>query len=112
MQLRLVYASIALAIVALHGCARSPQTREARFLTRGKELMKRNQHSAAMLEFQNAIEIMPRDAEAYYQLALTYLGTRNPRPAIAALIKATELNPKHVDAQLKLSSLMAQSGSG
>ena len=99
---------IALGGLGTIGCARSPQAKEARFMSRGKEAMKKKDYSRASLEFLNAVKVMPKDAEAYYQLGLAYLAAHNPQ-GIAALRKATELNPKHVDAQLRLSALLAGS---
>ena len=53
--------------------------------------------------------LMPQDAEPYYQLGLTYLATGSSANGIAALVRATELNPKHARAQLKLAELMTTS---
>jgi tetratricopeptide (TPR) repeat protein len=53
----------------------------------------------------------PRDAEPYYQIGLAYLASRDVRSAAAYFNKATQLNPKHTGAQLRLSELMAGSGS-
>ena len=51
----------------------------------------------------------PQDAEAYYQLGQAYLAAGATQQSAYALLRATDLNPKHVDAQLTLSTLMAAS---
>ena len=68
--------------------------------------MAQQDYARAILQFRNAQQAMPGDAEPYYQLGLAYLATRNFPAAAGALRKATELNPKHEAAQLKLSELM------
>ncbi len=91
------------------GCNRSPQAKEAQYLKRGAALVAKKDYGRAALEFRNAIKVMPRDAEPYYQLGLTYLATGNGRDGVLALRHATELNPKHAGAQLKLAELMTTS---
>jgi tetratricopeptide (TPR) repeat protein len=102
-------AVIALGGMAAGGCARSPQANEGRFLSRGLEAMKKKDYGRATLEFRNAVQVMPQDSEAYFQLGKAYLAAGAVQQSAAALLKATELNPKHVDAQLMLSTLMAAS---
>jgi tetratricopeptide (TPR) repeat protein len=91
------------------GCNRSPQAKEATYLKRGAVLLAKKDYGRAALEFRNAVKEMPNDAEAYYQLGLTYLASGNVGNGIAALRHATEINPKHTGAQLKLAELMTTS---
>lgn len=63
----------------------------------------------ALLEFRNASKVMPQDAEPHYQMALALLKAGSPSNAVAELRKATELNPKHTAAQLKLADMMTTS---
>src|SRR5450631_2177665 len=91
------------------GCNRSPQAKEALYLKRGAALVGKKDYGRAGLEFRNAIKVMPKDAEPHFQLGLTYLATGSPRNGIAELRRATELNPKHAGAQLKLAELMTTS---
>ena len=91
------------------GCSRSPQEKEARFLKRGQAFLAKKDYARATLEFRNAANAMPRDAEPYYQAGLVYLETGDVASAVRAFQKATTLDPKHAGAQLKLSSLMMTS---
>ena len=52
---------------------------------------------------------MPKDAEPYYRMGLAYLDSRDVQSAVRAFQKATVLNPKHSEAQLKLAELMTVS---
>src|SRR4029077_10755937 len=107
-----VYAVVALgAGFLVVGCNRSPQAKEAQYLKRGIAQAAKQDYGRAVLEFRNAIKVLPQDAEPHYQLGLTYLATGSAANGIAALRRATELNPKHAGAQLKLAELMTTSRS-
>jgi tetratricopeptide (TPR) repeat protein len=107
-KLALVVATICV-VAGSVACQRSPQEREAIFLKRGRALLEQENYSRAILEFRNATDAMPKDAEPYYQISLAYLETRNYETAVAALRKALALNPKHAGAQLRLAALMTTS---
>ena len=94
--------------VVLGGCSRSPEAREAKYMADGKRFLEKKDYSRAILAFKNAASAMPKDAEPYYQLGLAALLANDIRTGALALKKSTELNPKHVAAQLKLAELMAQ----
>jgi tetratricopeptide (TPR) repeat protein len=91
------------------GCSRDPATNEARHLARGKKYLAKKDYQRAILEFRNATQIRVQDAEPWYQLGVSYLAANQVGPAISALRKATELNPNHKYAQLRLAELMVQS---
>jgi tetratricopeptide (TPR) repeat protein len=94
---------------AFIGCNQSPQDKEAKYLSRGKSRLAKKDHARALLEFQNAAKVMPKDAEPYYQMGLSYVGMRDVKNAAGAFRKATDLNPKHAQAQLELAELLAGS---
>jgi cytochrome c-type biogenesis protein CcmH/NrfG len=91
------------------GCHRSPQSREAAYLKRGLDLAAHKDYARAVLEFRNAAQVMPTDAEPRYRLGLAYLRSGRMGDALAALKKAVEINPHHGPAQLKLAELMLSS---
>src|ERR1035438_3502043 len=101
-------AALSAGILAV-GCSRSPETKEAQYLKRGATLVAKKDYGRAGLEFRNAIKEMTKEAEPYYQLGLAYLASGGTAEGIASLRRATELNPKHAGAQLKLSELMTTS---
>jgi tetratricopeptide (TPR) repeat protein len=90
-----------------YGCARTPEQKYARFLERGKTQLQKRQYQRAILEFRNAIQAKPKNAEAYYQLAEAYLGQKDIRGAVPFLWKAIELDPKYTAAQVQLAKLAA-----
>ena len=98
------------ALVLLFGlantsCTKSPMEKEAAFLKKGKALRVRGEYARAILEFRNAAQAAPKDAEPCYQLGLTYLDRNDVSNASAMFSKAVALNPKHSQAQLQLASL-------
>jgi Tfp pilus assembly protein PilF len=93
------------------GCTTSPQAKEANSLRRGTAMRDKKDYTRALIEFKNASNAMPKDAEPYYQMALTYLASGSAINGIKALRKAIELNPKHQPSQLKLAELMTASAS-
>ena len=72
--------------------------------------MAKKDYARAALEFRSAAQAMPNDPEPYYQLGLASLSTGDGTMAIQAFRKILQLNPKHNNAQLKLSELMLASG--
>jgi tetratricopeptide (TPR) repeat protein len=96
-----------LVLALLSSCARSPQARRDKYLADGKALLEKKDYTRAILNFRNAAQAMPNDAEAYYQLGLAALQLGDVRTGALSVKKAVELNPKHTAANLKLAELMA-----
>lgn len=105
-----VAAAACLILVPFCGCDRSPEAKAARYLERGKKFRESKDFNRAALEFRNAATALPNQAEAYYQLALLHLDQNQPAQAIPLLNKAVSLDPKHREAQVRLSQLMAATG--
>jgi tetratricopeptide (TPR) repeat protein len=95
--------------LAVASCAAPSREQAAKHLKRGKELLAKNDPARALLEFRNASRVVPGDAEPYYQQGLAYLAASDARNAFQAFRKATELDPKHTAAQLRLAELEALS---
>ena len=86
-----VWASGSLLVLAfLSGCARSPQARRDKYLADGKALLEKKDYTRAILNFRNAVQAMPNDAEAYYQIGLAALHLGDLRTGALSLKKAVE----------------------
>jgi tetratricopeptide (TPR) repeat protein len=72
--------------------------------------MSRKEYARAELDFKNAVQLLPKDPEAAYERGLAYLAEGNLNRAVASLRRATELDPKHLGARIKMAELMARSG--
>lgn len=93
-------------VVLASGCRTSPQAKEARYLRQGASLLAKKDYSRALLAFRNASQATPTDAEPYFQMGLAYLGVSDTPVAAGAFRRAAELNPQHLQAQLKLAQIM------
>ena len=98
-----------LACLLLAACSRTPQQKEAGFLESGKKHLEAHDFERAALDFRNAIQLMPKDAEPHYQLGLTYFEAGDGQAAAYELLDAVKLNPKHYAAQLKIAEIMSTS---
>src|SRR5882672_11009229 len=104
-------AGVLLAAVFISACGLTPDGKEAKFLQLGKKDMANKDCARAAIDFQNAIRVKMTNAEPYYQLSLAYMAMGDYQSGIPALQKALELNPKHLEAKIKMAELLA-SGSG
>jgi len=100
---------IGVAVLAYSGCARSPQSKRDRYIAAGKKLLEKKDYESALLEFKNATQVMPKDAESHYQMGLASLGMGDFNRAVVLLRKAIELEPKHIGARVRLAALMSTS---
>jgi tetratricopeptide (TPR) repeat protein len=79
------------------------------YLSRAKKLIDQKQYDRALLELKNAARANPKNAEPYYQAGLAYLALGDYRMAYQSLLRATDLDPKHVGAQTKLAEIIGSS---
>jgi tetratricopeptide (TPR) repeat protein len=103
-RLRLGTAFVALCLVVSFGCSSNSVDR---FLELGKRHLAQKEYDRAILEFKNAVQMAPSNAEANYQLGLAHLALGDEGHAAGDFRRATELNPRHTEAQLKLAQILA-----
>lgn len=90
-----------LAIGLLSGCG-DPDSRAAKYVAHGQELVAAGQPDKARLEFRNAIKIKPTLAEPYYQLGLLDEAAGNLQNAFDDYSQAELQDPHHSGALVKL----------
>ncbi len=99
----------ALLIIVCFGCdGSSPEAKKAKHRERATSYVEKGQYQEAIIEYRNAAQTDPKDADAHYQLALLYLkigGLTNLRTAFAEMKRSVELDNTNRDAQLKLGEL-------
>jgi len=95
-----------LALALLAGCSRDPNVRKQKYLQSGEKYLAKGKLNEAIVEFRNAVEIDPRFAAAHYQLARTYLRSKNPEAAYRELLETVSLDPKNSEAQLELAAML------
>jgi tetratricopeptide (TPR) repeat protein len=104
---------LSLAIFIGTGCDfSSPEAKKAKHRERAAGYFEKKQYHEAIIEYANVVQIDPKDADAYYRLALSHLKLgelASLRQAYAALSRAIELDKTNQDAQLKLGELYLRS---
>ena len=78
-------------------------------IEKGNEYYASSHYKEAAIEFKNAIQIKPDDANAHYSLGLAYFRLGGPSylpAAFKSFSKAAELNPGHLDAQTKIGEFL------
>ncbi|PCJ30697.1 MAG: hypothetical protein COA90_08600, partial [Gammaproteobacteria bacterium] len=93
-----------LLLVALTACGTSEDS-AASFVESGKELLAEGKTEKARLEFKNAIQVDPRQAAPYYQLALIDEKDQKWRGMFANLTTVEQLDPNHHEAIIKLGQI-------
>src|SRR5437899_10088373 len=98
--------SALLAVALLAGCSRDPNDRKQKYLESGNRYFQKQDYRAASIQFQNAVQIDPKYADAHYQLARTYLQLRDWRAAYRELTRTIELDPENLRAQVDFGNLL------
>jgi tetratricopeptide (TPR) repeat protein len=99
---------LAISCVALVGCRSSEQVataqtprsdvselvkqRAVNFLVSGELYAAKEQHAQAILEFQDALKLMPNEAAIHFAIAKSYRALRKPESALYYAKKAVELD--------------------
>lgn len=86
----------------------SPESKKAKHLQQGQAYFDTQQYREALIEFQNVVQLDPKDADTHYRLALTHLklgGTTHLQDAFAELSRTVEMDKTNRDAHLKLAEL-------
>ena len=107
---RSIWLAALVAATILVGCTRDPNVLKQKHFARGESYFQHAQYREAAIEFQNAIQIDPKYAEAHYELAQTYLKEADWLHAYQELMKTVEINPNNLKAQLDLADLLLAAG--
>jgi tetratricopeptide (TPR) repeat protein len=96
-------------ILMLIGCS-TADDQANNFYKKGMELYQEDEMLKAQLEFKNALQIKNNMVPAWYGLALIAERNGDLKQLYSLLKKIDELDPEHIDSQLKLGKLMMSSG--
>ena len=98
--------AVCLLAALLAGCSRDPNVRKQKFLESGERYYDKGQYREAAIQFQNAIQVDARFAEAHYRMGLTALKLEQWPGALQELTTATQINPDLYPARLELAKLL------
>ncbi len=94
----------------LTGCSRDPNVRKQKYLESGQRYYDKGQYAEAAIQFQNAIQVDSRFAEAHYKLARTAMKLQQWQGALQEYQTAVQINPEHANARIELAKLLVSGG--
>ena len=97
---------LALACALLFGCTRDPQVLKKNHFEKGDAYFQQAKYREASIEYQNALQIDSKYADAHYGLAKTYTKQGDWARAYQELQATTTLDPSNLQAQVDLGNQM------
>ena len=89
-----------------YGCSGDTTAKKMAFVQRGDAYFADGKYAEAILEFKNAIQLDPQDAQAHYKLGLALLkrgsGPADLQEAFHSISKSVKFDATNLEAQLKL----------
>jgi len=99
-------AAVCLLGALLTGCSRDPNVRKQKYLESGQRYFDKGQYREAEIQFQNAIQVDSRFADAHYKLALAALKLQQWPTALQELLTTVQIQPDQYAAHLDLANLL------
>lgn len=90
-----------LASVLTLSCAKDPEVAKREYLKSGDTYFAEQKYKEAIVEYRNAVHQDPRFGEVRYKLAETYVRAGNPEAAYREYMRAADLMPGNLGAQLE-----------
>jgi tetratricopeptide (TPR) repeat protein len=103
---QLLWISVLLCLCVPTGCKRDPQAQRKRFADRASSYFQQGKYREAAIEYENALQIDPKFADAHYGLAQCLLKLSNLRGGYQELMAAVEIDPSNAKAQVDLGNLL------
>jgi tetratricopeptide (TPR) repeat protein len=105
---RFQYAVAAVCVLAvlLAGCSRDPNDRKQRYLESGQRYFDKGQYREAEIQFENAIRVDSRFADAHYKLSQAAMKLLDIRTAVQELMTTVQIQPDQYAAHLDLANLL------
>jgi len=100
---------VSVAFFGLIACS-SPEEVKQNHLENGMELLEEKDYVKASIEFRNALQIDDRFVPAWYGMSLVEDHNEEWGKVIVLLRKVVELEPTHLDAQVRLGTMMMMIG--
>ena len=100
---------LGITVLLVSACS-SPAEREAKALRRGNDYLEAGNLEKARIEYRNALQAVPNDAEARYRNGVLYERLGQIREAAQYYLGATEVDAKHEAARKALARLYIAGG--
>src|SRR5262245_38981062 len=102
--------AVLIVAVLVSSCSRDPVTLRQRYVASGDKYFKQSKFSEASVEYANAVRRDPESGVARKRLADAYMAAGNTRAAFPEYIRAADLLPDDLDAQMKAGGLLLNGG--
>jgi len=89
---------------------RSPEARKQRYWHQAEVYLKAGKYPEAVIALENVARVDPLSSQAFLKLGGAYLSLPDPRKALSAFSRATQLNPDLVEAQFHAAELLLVRG--
>src|ERR1700746_1164794 len=107
---RCAVAAVCLVAALLTGCSRDPNVRKQKYVESGQRYYDKGQYREAEIQFENAIQVDSRFADAHYKLALAATKLQQWPTAYQELLTTVQIQPEHYAAHLDMANLLISSG--
>ena len=106
---RTLILALSFVLAASISCSRDPEIAKREYLASGDQLLSQQKIREAIVQYRNALAQDPRFGEARYKLAQAYVQNGDPRRAGREYVRAADLMPKDVQAQVKAGQFLLYS---
>jgi tetratricopeptide (TPR) repeat protein len=105
---RFQYAVAAVCVLAalFTGCSHDPNVRKQKYLESGQRYFDKGQYREAEIQFENAIQVDSRFADAHYKLALAAMKLQQWPAAYQELLTTVQIQPDQYAAHLDMANLL------
>lgn len=103
-----VIALCAVAALLAAACGEDPKMASRRFLASGDQFIAQKDYAQAVIQYRNAVARDDRSGEARFKLGVAYEAVGDIGNALAQYVRAADLMPDDVDAQLRSAQLLLQ----
>ena len=105
---RFQYAGAGVCVLAalFTGCSHDPNVRKQKYLESGQRYFDKGQYREAEIQFENAIQVDSRFADAHYKLALAAMKLGDGRTTRQELESTIQFQPEYVAARVDLANLL------
>jgi tetratricopeptide (TPR) repeat protein len=109
MPQQFVVAAAAVMVLAAVGCS-NPAAEKQRYLESGNRFFEQKKYQEAVVEYRNALQADEMFGEARFKLAAAYAELGDARNAYRQYIRAADLLPDNLDAQMKAATMLWLAG--
>ncbi|HPR50787.1 MAG TPA: tetratricopeptide repeat protein [Deltaproteobacteria bacterium] len=100
-----IFLLIILCSIIVSGCSKSPEEKRSAYLASANEYMQEEKYAEAAIQFQNALQIAPDDADTLITLGEVQLKLMRANEAYKAFLRAAQADPKNVKSREYLASM-------